>query len=194
MKKIFFCLLIASFFISGMSSAYAMTPTYENEAKFSRGVSNTCYYIDSTAETYTDLVNTAMGNWVDTGYGWNPIYATPVASNYATHIDVYGSDIYRSNVLDIVMLGHTSFWSVNGEPIAQYENEKPKSNYFYTEIEMNMSLSDSYKLLAVSHEIGHAFGLDDSTNPNSLMYYKYRYCSIQTVQKEDHDTINYLYN
>lgn len=45
MKKFF--VLFFYLILMANTSIYAMTPTFPNNAKFSRGVSNTCYYIDS---------------------------------------------------------------------------------------------------------------------------------------------------
>lgn len=196
-KKIRICclLLILCGIVSLLKGVYAMTPTYPNDMKFSRGVGNVCYYVDSSANSYINYINTAINNWVDTGYGWNPIYVTPVSSNYATHIDVYSKNIYTSDVLQNNMLGFTSFWDINSNPIAKYENEvPPKRNYYYTEIEMNSSKSNSFTVGAVSHELGHAFGLNHSPKSDSVMYYLYENAPIRYVSKDDHDTINYLYN
>lgn len=186
---IFFTLVISK-------SVFARTPTFPNNAKYTRGVSKVCYYVDSTASGYTSLINSAINNWVDTGYGWNPIYVTPVSSNYATHMDFYAEEDINSKVLDRMMLGHTSYWNTDGTAVAEFENEKPNYNYFYTESRMNTSRSDSKTKYAVSHEIGHAFGLDHHSLKISIMYpfSNGNNATITTVQKEDHDAINYLYN
>ena len=89
MKKFFIFLTIVLCTLS--SSVFAMTPTYANDAKFTRGVGNCCYYVDSSASGYTSAINDAAYNWENTGFGWNPIYMHAVASNYATHIDFYGA-------------------------------------------------------------------------------------------------------
>ncbi|MBQ8379590.1 MAG: hypothetical protein IJX34_02120, partial [Clostridia bacterium] len=89
LKKIALAVTILNVCV-GSSVFATMTPTYPNATKYSRGVSNCCYYVDSTASSYTNSINAAADNWVDTGYGWNPIYMTPVGSNYGTHMDFYG--------------------------------------------------------------------------------------------------------
>lgn len=192
-KKIFLgAFLMLVLFNTG--NIFARTPTFPNNAKYTRGVGKTCYYVDSSANGYTNLINSAINNWVDTGYGWNPIYVTAVSSNYATHMDFYGKNNWSSSVLDAGMRGHTSYWNTDGSAVARYENQKPTYNYFYTETEMNTDRSDSYTKYAVSHEIGHAFGLDHHSSTNSIMYPFSNTSSVTTVQREDHDTINYLYN
>ena len=92
MKKFFIFLTII--FCTLSSSVFAMTPTYANDAKFTRGVGNCCYYVDSSASGYTSAISSAAYNWENTGYGWNPIYMTAVSSNYATHMDFYGATPY----------------------------------------------------------------------------------------------------
>lgn len=192
MKKIVLAFLF-SVILLGNANVFAMTPTWPYDAKFTRGVSNTCYYVDSSASGYLSQVDTAMGNWVDTGYGWNPIYATPVSSNYASHIDIYGSNIYDDGYLDYVTYAYTSFWNTDGTLVCE-KTTSPSYNYFYTEIIMNMTRSESYETELMIHEMGHAFGLAHSSSLYSVMYPGIYSSYVSTVQKEDHDTINYLYN
>ena len=90
-KKKIFALILTLFMVMGLGEnvfAYTEDPLFIG-GKLERGVSNMYYYVDSTAEGYTYLINNAVDNWVDTGYGWNPIYMSPVASNYATDVDFY---------------------------------------------------------------------------------------------------------
>lgn len=60
MKKFF--VLFFYLILMANTSIYAMTPTFPNNAKFSRGVSNTCYYIDSNCSQYTSQINSAINN------------------------------------------------------------------------------------------------------------------------------------
>lgn len=191
MRKFCICLILTFCIFS--CSIFAMTPTYTNDAKFTRGVSNCCYYIDSTASSYTSNVNSAANNWVDTGYGWNPIYMTAVSSNYATHMDFYGRTPSSDTYLNSSVLGYTSFWNTDGTLVANKTSE-PTYNYFYTEIVFNTSASNSYDIRTAKHEMGHAFGLDHTENSYSIMFPNINYTYVTTVQQCDHDTINYLYN
>lgn len=174
------------------TNVLAMTPTFDNNAKFNRGVSKVCYYVDNSISGYTNYINDALYNWVDTGYGWNPIYVTPVSSNYATHMDFYGVHEYNDSIIGYGVLGYVSYFDINSNRIADPPNE-PNRDYFYTEIKFN--LDDIYKPnIVFRHEIGHAFGLRHSDSPYSIMYYNVGDMQVTTVQKDDHDTINYLYN
>lgn len=191
MRKFFICFILSFCIIS--CDVFAMTPTFTNDAKFTRGVSNCCYYVDSTASGYTSNINSAANNWVDTGYGWNPIYMTAVSSNYATHMDFYGRTPSSDSYLSDSVVGYTSFWNSNGTLVTA-KKDIPSYNYFYTEIVMNLSSSDSYDIRAAKHEMGHAFGLGHTENTYSIMFPNINYIYVTNVQQCDHDTINYLYN
>lgn len=194
MKKSFIMILLLGILFLSTSNVFAIVPTYPNNAKFNRGVSNMCYYVDSSIASHTGYINSALNNWVDTGYGWNPIYVTPVSSSYATHIDFYG--MYEGSGNSIIgygVLGYVSFWDINSNWIVEPPNQ-PERDYFYTELVYN--LTEDYKPnIVFRHEIGHTFGLfHDDYNPYSIMYPNVDGMQINTVQKTDHDTINYLYN
>lgn len=191
MKKFFICYIILACTIS--CSIFAMTPTNPNNAKFTRGVGNCCYYIDGTASGYTAQVNSAANNWENTGYGWNPIYMTGVSSNYATHMDFYSRTPSSDTNLNGNVLGYTTFWNTDGTLVAR-RTAAPTYNYFYTEVVFNSSASYSYDYKVAKHEMGHAFGLAHTENDYSIMYPSANYTRVTTVQQCDHDTINYLYN
>lgn len=178
-------------FVGG--SIFARTPTMPNDVRFSRGVSNCCYYIDWTASGYQNQVVSASNNWVDTGYGWNPIYMTSVSSNYATHMDFYGRNAGSDSYLNNSVVGYTSYWNTDGSMTSQ-KGQVPTYNYFYTEIVFNTDLSESYDYRIAKHEMGHAFGLLHTEDRYSIMYPTLFNMMVSTVQQGDHDAINYLYN
>ena len=191
MKKFFIFLTII--FCALSSSVFAMTPTYANDAKFTRGVGNCCYYVDSSASSYTSSINDAAYNWENTGFGWNPIYMHAVASNYATHMDFYGATPSTDTYLDSSTAGYTTFWNSNSTLVCS-KTAPPTYDYFYTEIILNTNNSGSYDYRTTKHEMGHAFGLKHYLNSYSIMYPTLDGTYVTTVQQCDHDTINYLYN
>lgn len=192
-KKITMSISAVIFGIFTTSSIFAMSPTYPNDAKFSRGVSNAYYYVDSSASSYTSKINEAVNNWVDTGYGWNPIYLYPVSSNYATHIDYYVIDYRNDAVLsNINNNAYTTFWDINELELSYNVSGEPTSDYYYTEVKItNYREIDTSTII---HEMGHCFGLKHSSNLYSIMYPTSSLRMVNRVAKDDHDTINYLYN
>lgn len=191
MKKFFIFLTII--FCALSSSVFAMTPTYANDAKFTRGVGNCCYYVDSSASSYTSSINDAAYNWENTGFGWNPIYMHAVASNYATHMDFYGATPSTDSYLSNSTGGYTTYWNSNSTLVCN-KTDTPTYNYFYTEIILNTNNSSSYDYRTAKHEMGHALGLAHYLNHYSIMYPSLSGTYVTTVQQCDHDTINYLYN
>ena len=192
LKRMTFITLTLATCIGG-GSIFARTPTMPNDVRFSRGVSNCCYYIDWTASSYQNQIVSASNNWVDTGYGWNPIYMTAVSSNYATHMDFYGRNTGSDSYLNDTTLGYTSFWNTDGT-LRSAKGEGPTYNYFYTEIVFNTGLSESYDYRTAKHEMGHAFGLMHNESSYSILCPNLFEMKVSTVQQCDHDSINYLYN
>lgn len=184
-KLLITVLLISVLFIANVSSkAYAvMSPTFEHEARYSRGVSNVCYVVSSSASRYTSYINSAANGWVHTHYGDNPIYMTAVSSTVGSHMDIYAKSLsgkYEN------YYAYTNFWDYNANKM----NPNGTENYWYTEITLNTNLTQSTWVL--THEMGHCFGLADNQNKDSIMYY----CDLgnaKTVQACDNETINYLY-
>ena len=72
--------------------AFASIPTVGGY--LSRGVSSMCYYVDSTASSYTSYINTGINRWTNSGHSpSNFINMTAVSSNYATDVDYYAQDM-----------------------------------------------------------------------------------------------------
>ena len=112
MKKIVRVLLVFSVLSSFLffnNKLYAATPTWTNNAKFSRGVGNVCFWISSSASSYASNIRSASNSWVYTGWD-NPIYMNEVNSNYATHIDIYGKASSQDSTLSSTTAAYISFW------------------------------------------------------------------------------------
>ena len=177
-------LIVVLFLISEVSKVYAvMSPTHPNEIRYSRGVSNVCYVVNSSASAYTSYVNSAANGWVHTHYGDNPIYMTAVSSTVGSHMDIYADNLsgrYEE------YYAYTTIWNYNANQLSL----SGKENYWYAEIMINKNIKQSTYIL--THEMGHCFGLTDNYNVDSVMYY----CdagNAKTVQYCDNETINYLY-
>lgn len=184
-----FALIIANI---NLSPIKAMTPTWKNNAKFSRGVSNTCYWIHSSASQYVMNVITAASNWMYTGWA-NPIYMTNVTSNYATHMDIYAKNSLEDSLLDFNTHAYVGFWNINNGRVST-AGQGPTIDYFFTDIRINMlNFPTEKRNLILTHEMGHAFGLSHTGNVNSIMYPDTKGIRVSKVQKADNDAINYLY-
>lgn len=189
LKRIVF---ISFMLLLTVTNALAMTPTWPNNARFTRGVRNTTYYIAPSARPYAANVRTAARNWVYTGIT-NPIEMQEVSSTYATHMDVYAKTKRQDKNLDQFTAAYVSFWDSKGNAIAINGNA-PRHNYFYTEIIINKEhFPAAYRTPIMIHEMGHCFGLSHSNSPYSIMYPHYNSTRVSKVQKVDNDTILYLY-
>lgn len=178
-------MLIAIGFLSTNVDAYVLLG-----GKFTRGVSNTCYYVNSTASAYTNQINAAARNWEVTGYGKNPIYMTAVSSTKGSHMDIYGKNNSFWNRPGIA--GETNFFTSSGSKITSFKN-----NWFYVEIYLNRDsfseLTTNQRQGTIAHEMGHGFGLDDNNNMASIMCQGAADRKIYLVGLDDHNGINAIY-
>jgi len=192
-KKIIIIILFLLVIVISNTTVFARTPNYSNNAKFTRGVGNTCYWIASSASRYTTGINNAANRWVNTGVGSNPIYMTLVSSNKGTHIDIYGKTPSNDTVLTNDIFGYASFWSSSSQLVSP-KGIQPDTNYFYSEVVLNTGLTIS--TVTIAHEMGHCFGLADywGATVDTIMWpYEDDGNRAETVQQSDNDTINYLY-
>lgn len=184
MKRVLSLVVMLSVMFLGVSNVDAMTPTFTNGIRYSRGVKNTCYYISPSASGYASLINIAASQWANMS---NNIVNTPVSSSYATHIDFYSANPSNNSILNSIINAYTTIWDANGAQL--FFNGT--SNYFYAEIVINnQNYIDSS---TIAHEMGHAYGLDHTSNKYSIMYTPKNDRLVSTPQSVDNDTINYLY-
>lgn len=180
--------LIQSTFLS----IQAMTPTWENNAKFIQGVTNTTYYISPSADVYSEPFYTAADNWMYTEWE-NAIQMDQAVSNLGTQIDLYAKTYEQDPTLGAYTSAYVSFWDETGGLVSE-RGYGPDRNYYYTELTINTRLfPEDEQVIILTHEMGHAFGLAHSSDPYSIMFPYYEEILVDTVQKIDNDTINYLY-
>lgn len=171
------------------SSAFALVP--RNGGYLTRGVDNMCYYVDSSASSYTSYINTGINRWTSSGYSPSDfINMTAVSSNYATDVDYYGLDMadmyYGSSVAETYYFGSTGVQATGTGP------------YYFSEIAINKDMfptcSSFEKIGTCAHEFGHAMGLDENnSDTSSIMCQSSSGRTVNTVSAEDYATVVYIY-
>ena len=165
-KKILKVGMISACCTLAMSAvAYATIPVIGGY--LSRGVDNMCYYVDSSASSYTSYINTGITRWTNGGHSpSNFINMTAVSSNYATDVDYYAKDMM--DMFAVGALAETMYFTSSGGSSAG------ANPYYYAEITINIdNIADctSYeKIGTMAHELGHALGLNENnSNPSRIM-------------------------
>ena len=114
------------------------------------GPRNMLYTVNGGAEDYVVNINTAVYNWMYTGYD-NPIYMTAVSSLSGSTVDFYSE--YLSNNIT----ARTFFFDSQSQLILieQLKNQ----NWLYNEIYVNDKDKYDYSIDhtgTMAHEVGHA--------------------------------------
>lgn len=191
MKRYLLCfIMIISLFFVKFGTVDALVGTWPNDAKFTRGVKNTCYYVHSTANAYTARINAGARSWAALD---NKIKNTAVSSNAGTHIDFYGKYLNEDVNLTTSMLAYTTFWDDKVVTVQPSPTYAPTKNYFYSEIIINRSKASSITAAVLTHEMGHSYGLSHRNNVNSIMHPYADEIAVSTPQSIDNAVINYLY-
>lgn len=183
MKKFYLFVIIMVIFLLDVTMVSAATPTFPNKAKFTRGVKNTCYYVDSTARTYLKYIKPAAISWASLK---NNIKNTAVSSKAGTHIDFYQNTSTIEG-----LLGVTLFYDSKGNMVTGYGSE-PSVNYNFTRIYLNKNNASYIDTKTIIHEMGHAYGLAHSLSRYSIMYPD-KTSYVSTPSSDDNATINILY-
>lgn len=68
MKKLSHFVIIMVLFCLFGASIKAVENRFPNNAKFTRGVGNTCFWVSSSASKYKASIRTRAQNWMYTGY------------------------------------------------------------------------------------------------------------------------------
>ncbi len=153
--------------------------------KYNRAITNACYYVDSSAATFTSQINAAAYDWAHYD---NPLNMTAVSSNYATHMDFYGkADSYWGGD---GTLGVTLHY-LNGGAYIDPDN----GSWFYADIYLNLNRLPLANIQGTTaHEIGHALGLAHwNSNPNSIMA-QASHRAVNTVKPVDNQHLNEIYS
>jgi len=137
--------------------------------KLSRGVSNLCYYVDSTANSYISSINSGKVAWTQYWDDNSIIRMTAVSSTSGSSMDFYGknSSFFDTDYRSIA--AQTAFFNSNSVAV------NPNStNWFYTDVYINrdnMPSASYSRSVIMAHEMGHTLGLDDTNSEVDIMYY-----------------------
>lgn len=189
-KKLLSVGIISACCMLAMSSmALAAVPVLGGH--LSRGVSGMCYYVDSTANTYTSYINTGISRWTNGGHSpSNFINMTAVSSNYATAVDYYAKN-YKDFIAQSC-LAETSYFTSSGSGCSS------GIAYYYTEIVINkdniVDATNYEKIGTMAHEFGHALGLDENNNePSKIMCQLGSGRTVNTVSAEEYAKVVSIY-
>lgn len=162
-KKILKVGMISACCTLAMSAvAYAAIPVIGGY--LSRGVDDMCYYVDSSANSYTSYINTGIRRWTDGGHSPSDfINMTAVSSNYATDVDYYAKGMM--DMFAVGALAETMYFTSSGAETSG------RNSYYFTEISINIDTfgnrTSFQKIGTMAHELGHAFGLEENNSSTS---------------------------
>jgi len=189
-KKILNIGIISTCCALAMSNvAFALVPTIGGY--LSRGVGKMCYYVDSSANSYTSYINTGINRWTNSGYSpSNFIKMTAVSSNYATDVDYYA--VNEDDMLYPLAIAITDYYTSSGSGTTGLVP------YYYAEITINKDeigyCTNYEKIGTMAHELGHALGLEENnSNTSSIMCQLSSGRTVNTVSSEDYATVVNIY-
>lgn len=154
------------------------------------GYSTRYYYVDSSALSYSTIIPTAVGRWVNT----STVLTTPISVHNTSIKSSSVIDVYATTNKLLAANAYTSFfrYSSSIDPMI--------SNWGWTEITINKSycnssfLSTQEQIGVLAHELGHCFGLNENNNnKNSIMCQSASGRLVTSPQYCDLLGINYLY-
>lgn len=180
---------------SSVSAFAATTPRLDNNYYLAEGVGHVDYYIMPGASGYTSLINAAANNWVNTGFGYNPIYMYQTTNFNASNMDIYDADTYASYMTANGIDGMTLYVDVRTS--GHVDVDPTQSFWDYGKIYLNQNYFNGYsntvKQGVIAHEMGHVMALAHNTSTTDSLMWPYTDGRQHTVRKVDHDGINAIY-
>lgn len=174
-KKRIFTKLVISILLVIFYSTSAFAYNTFNEHTRSSGVDPMYYYIDSSANNYSNAIFDGVVAWNDSSY-YTRLHYNPDAADI-----FFSADAFADGSTHII--AKTIFISV-GTDFQLYSVNPNLSNWDINLIEINTQVMPKLNVYnqqgTIAHEIGHAMGLAHNTNPHSIM-----------CQLKEHRVVNY---
>lgn len=167
------------------------TPAYPYY--MTKGIGNQTYYIDSTANIYTSFIAEGAARWNPT------VIFSQASNNSSTAVDFYSTD--NKDLFDYIRdLG--DYWGA--ATTYHYPGYNPilypdRRGWGYAKVTINnnifpkTSYSDEQRRSAITHEIGHAFGLKHYNVLGSIMYPSNAADAVTSPQNIDRNGLLYKY-
>lgn len=194
-----FLSFVIAIFLSAQAYAYEVYGPKMIGGVGQSGNYTRCYWYNtnSVPSEWQNRIDNSMNAWCNTGTNGCGIY-TSVWFTRSTVKSNSVVDFYTTNDLPIGVFAITSFFTGTGTNSAQIYPYDDLKNWVWAKIEICNGYSDGFltstqRLALVEHEIGHAFGLDHTTNPKVLMHPFADECVASRPTKDDCKGVNSIY-
>ncbi|MFE4813200.1 zinc-dependent metalloprotease family protein [Peribacillus simplex] len=183
--------IILVFLIPASANAYTTFSGHKMSSGIGNyGKSTKFYYVDSSASGLTTKINNAFDRWI-----YSSKYAgilTPTSYRKTTVKSSSTIDIYQ-----VTSFKEAGVYGKNYSYVNSTNINPQKQNWYWSKIEISKQMINNYPQYlqtTISHEIGHAFGLNHTSKQLMDAGVNKAYdLGIQYPRKDEYNGINYLY-